>query len=215
MEGQSIRCRNADCSARASRQALHFASVCLSGANMGPAVVKALLDADVVRDAGDFFEVCEEQLLQLPRFGGKRTATLLKGIEAAKAMPLATLLTGLGIAHVGARTAKDLAAAFETAEGLQVCVCVCRSFRPGPQTPTNRWWPSSHAQGATLDAVQAIPGVGDVIAQSVVSWFSETDNRLLLQKLRRAGVACVREPSPAPATTGACRRRRHLLSATC
>ncbi|KAG1671906.1 hypothetical protein FOA52_003473 [Chlamydomonas sp. UWO 241] len=170
--GATLWCRNADCSARTSRQALHFAMACLGGANMGPAVVKALMDADFVRDAGDFFEVTEAQLLQLPRFGGKRTETVLRGIEAAKAMPLAMLLTGLGISHVGVRTAKDLAAAFETAEGLQ---------------------------GATLEEVQAVPGIGGVTAASVVAWFTEPDNRLLLQKLRRAGVACVREPPQAPA----------------
>ncbi len=91
----------------------------------------------------------------------------MAGLEASKDRPLARLLFGLGIRHVGETVARDLVAHHETLDAL--------------------------AQ-ATQEDLEAIDGVGPIVAESVVDWFAEAPNRAMVQRLRDAGVRMARQP---------------------
>jgi DNA ligase (NAD+) len=93
--------------------------------------------------------------------GDVSSRNLLNGIEASKQRPLARVIVGLGIRHVGPTAAQALAIALGHLDAIE-------------QAPE--------------DELVAVDGVGPVIAQSIVAWFTVPTNRALLEKLRAAGV---------------------------
>jgi DNA ligase (NAD+) len=140
----------------------HFASKgALDIDTLGEKNVAALVDADLVGDLADIYALQETQVTQLDRFGTLSAHNLVTGIAATTRPPLARFIYGLGIRHVGAQTAIDLSIAFGSLEGL--------------------------AQ-ATLDELQAIDGVGTVVAESITAWFASEDNTQLLGKFKLLGV---------------------------
>lgn len=129
---------------------------------LGEKNVVALVDAGLVKDLADIYALTKEQLLQIDRFAEVSAAKLIAAIAATKTPPLEKFILGLGIRHVGAQTAIDLAKTFTSVEVLQ---------------------------HATLAQLEAIDGVGTVAAESILAWFSDEDNRLLIDKFRELGVA--------------------------
>jgi DNA ligase (NAD+) len=128
---------------------------------LGEKNVVALIDAGLVKDFADIYTLTKEQLLQLDRFAEVSAQKLIDAIAAKKNPPLEKFILALGIRHVGAQTAIDLANTFESMEKLQV---------------------------ATLDQLEAIDGVGKVVAESILAWFSSEDNEALLDKFAAVGV---------------------------
>jgi DNA ligase (NAD+) len=106
----------------------------------------------------------------------KSASNLLAQIEASKTRDLPQLVFGLGIRHVGERTAAILARQFRTLEGL------------------------GHASVEELDAV---PEIGLTVAESVHDWFADEGNRALCERLRAAGVRTEMEAGAAGARTEA------------
>lgn len=140
----------------------HFASkAALDIDTLGEKNVVALVDAGYVHDLADIFELTAQQLLTLERFGSVSARKLIEAISAKRNPPLERFIYGLGIRHVGTQTAMDLANRF----GSLGALCT-----------------------ATLDELLAIDGVGTVVAESIVAWFSDEDNQALLQKFERLGV---------------------------
>ena len=140
----------------------HFASKgALDIDSLGEKNVSALVDAKLVHDLADIYTLTKDQILTLERFADISADNLLRGIEVAKKPPLARFIFGLGIRHVGAQTAIDLAERFESVEKL------------------------SHA---TLDDLLSVEGVGDVVAESILGWFADPDNATLLKKFDDIGV---------------------------
>ncbi|MET0980035.1 MAG: NAD-dependent DNA ligase LigA [Candidatus Saccharimonadales bacterium] len=140
----------------------HFASKgALDIDTLGEKNVVALVDSGLVKDLADIFTITRQQLLQLDRFAEKSAQKLIDAITLKKQPPLERFIFGLGIRHVGAQTAVDLAKKFESIDRLKI---------------------------AGLDAFLAIDGVGTVVAESLIAWFADPDNEMLLDKFTRLGV---------------------------
>lgn len=144
------------------RAVQHFASKgALDIDTLGEKNVEVLVDAGLVGDVADIYLLEKAQLLGLERFAEVSAQKLIDAIAAKKQPLLEKFLFGLGIRHVGAQTAIDLAGHFQSMEKL--------------------------AQ-ATMDELRAVDGVGEIVAESIMAWFADEDNLVLLEKLTRLGV---------------------------
>lgn len=145
------------------RALAHFASKgALDIETLGEKNVEALVDAGLVRDLADIYLLEKKQLLALERFAEISAQKLITAIADKKHPNLERFLYGLGIRHIGAQTAIDLANHFESIERLAL---------------------------ATIDELREVDGVGEIVAESVVAWFADEDNMKLLQKFADLGVA--------------------------
>ena len=145
------------------RALAHFASKgALDIDTLGEKNVEALVDAGLVRDLADIYLLEKKQLLALERFAEISAQKLITAIADKKHPNLERFLYGLGIRHIGAQTAIDLANRFESIERLAL---------------------------VTIDELREVDGVGEIVAESVVAWFADEDNMKLLQKFADLGVA--------------------------
>jgi DNA ligase (NAD+) len=164
-DGEAVsRCPNKrGCPAQQLQRVLHFVS---RGAmdidGMGDKLVQALLDNELIRDAGDLYAVTSAQLAGLDRMGEKSALNIVRAIEASKNPPLGRLIFALGIRHVGEHTADVLAQAFGSIDNLRQ---------------------------ATVDELSAVHEIGLTTAKSVVEFFGEDETVELLAKLSAAGIA--------------------------
>jgi DNA ligase (NAD+) len=123
---------------------------------LGPKIIDALMDAGLVSDFSDIFTLEKGDLLSLPRFAEKSVDNLLEAIEKAREITLSRFIVSLSIDHVGEETAIDLAKHFKTWDKL--------------------------AQ-ASVEELEAIDGVGGVVAHSIVTWFKNKDHQKVVEKL--------------------------------
>ncbi len=166
-------CVATDCPFQFIRHVEHFASrSAMDIEGLGSRLAIQLVEAGLLETLDDVFGLKHDPLAALEGFAEKKAANLVAGIENAKNRPLARLLFGLGIRHVGATVAEMLVAHFDTLDAL------------GAAAP---------------ETLEAIDGIGSVIAQSVVAWFAEDDNRALVERLRAHGVNLARLPEEAVA----------------
>jgi DNA ligase (NAD+) len=156
----------------------HFASKqCLDIENLGAAVAEALINAGYVKAPSDLFSLRHEQLILLDKLADKSADNLLAGIEAAKHCELWRLIHALGIPNVGAQTARDLAKHFGSMDGLAVA------------TYESYLRKKIGKKGQELKCEESVvPGVGGVVAESLLVWFTDPVHRELLEQLRVAGV---------------------------
>jgi len=162
-EGEAMAyCPNAVCPAQLIERLAHFASRgAMDIEGLGYKSAAALVEAGTVRDVGDLYSLDAERLHELPRMGDKTVANLLEAIASSKTRPLARVLYSLGIRFVGFQNAQLLADATGDMDALA-------------------------AMG--VEDLQAVEQIGPAIAQSVVSFFAQEQNRAIIEKLRRAGV---------------------------
>ena len=161
----AVRCVNAGCSAQLKRRIAHFASRnALEIEGLGPATVNQLVDNELVRDVADLYTLKAEEVGKLDRMGPGLTGNLMHQIAHSKDAPAAKVLVGLSIFHVGDTVAELLIDHFLSIEGLSQ---------------------------ADADAIEAIPGIGPQIAESVSTFFAQ--NRPLIEKLKAAGLRCFTE----------------------
>lgn len=140
----------------------HFASKgALDIDTLGEKNVVALVDAGYVSDLADIYTLTKAQLLTLDRFADISAQKLIDAIVEKKTPPLERFVYGLGIRHVGVQTAIDLVNTFGSLDAL------------------------AHA---TIDELQAVDGIGTVVAESVAAWFADEDNLALLDKFASLGV---------------------------
>jgi DNA ligase (NAD+) len=155
-------CPNFECPARQLEGLVHFASRgALDIRGLSYARLKQLIDAGLVHDASDLFDLKTSQLIKLERFAERSAEQLVEAIQASKAHPLSRLLFALGIDNVGETAAKQLARAFGTMDELA---------------------------NAREEDILAIHGMGETIAKSVTGWFGNAAARRLIEKLRRRGL---------------------------
>ena len=146
----------------------HFASKsALDIDTLGEKNVVALVNAGLVHDMADIYQLKKEQVLELERFADVSAQKLIDAIAASKTPELPRFIYGLGIRHVGTQTAIDLAERFQSLNKLSI---------------------------ATLEEVEAVEGIGMVVAESVLAWFADEDNQKLLQKFEALGVRPHYEP---------------------
>lgn len=144
------------------RSVEHFASKgALDIDTLGEKNVVALVDAGYVSDLADIYSLDKERLLALDRFAEVSAQKLLDAISAKRQPPLERFIYGLGIRHVGVQTAIDLANTFQSLDSLA---------------------------NATFEELQAVEGVGVVVAESIAAWFADEDNVALLTKFHTLGV---------------------------
>lgn len=128
---------------------------------LGEKNVVALVDSGLVKDTADIYTLTVEDLLKLDRFADISAKKLINAIAAKKNPPLEKFILGLGIRHVGTQTAIDLAAKFGSVERLQ---------------------------RTRIEQLEDVDGIGKVVAESIVAWFSDPDNTELLNKFEAVGV---------------------------
>ena len=157
-----VYCPNAACEGRVLESIIHFASRgAMDIRGLGEQRVAQLRDAGLVHDVGDLFELTVDQLLRLEGFAEKAATQLVEAISASRRQPLSTLVFALGIRHVGSTVAQLLARRFGTMDALQ------------------------RASAAEMAAVE---GIGPTIAEAVVSFFAQPNNRQLIARLEGFGL---------------------------
>ncbi len=155
-------CTNVACPGRQLEGLVHFASKdAMDIDGLSYARIQQLLDAGLIHDFGDLFDVTVAQLTALERFAQKSAENLVAAIAAAKQQPLSRLLFGLGVRHVGAQAAQLLARHFGSLDAMMT---------------------------ATTAQLGDVRGIGDIIASSVAGYFDDPTARRLLEKLRARGL---------------------------
>lgn len=153
------RCVSSDSFAQKKRRFYHFVSKkCFDMDGLGPKILDVLLEKGLVDSFDDIFVLKRGDLLALPRFAEKSVDNLLASIEKARNVTLARFVASLSVPQVGEETANDLANHFGTLEKIM---------------------------GATFEELEAIDGVGPVVAKSLTDWFGDTNNKQLVSRLQK------------------------------
>lgn len=163
IEGEvALRCVNPTCPAQIAEGIKHFVSRnAMNVDGLGEKVVEQLLREGYIQNVADLYLLQVEQLIELERMGQKSASNLVEALERSKENSLERLLFGLGIRHVGEKAAKILAEQYETMEALMA---------------------------ATQEELTSIHEIGDKMADSVVSYFSNDDVQLLIARLKDVGL---------------------------
>lgn len=160
-------CSNPTCFAVTREKLYHFVSKAAFDIDgLGPKSIDQLLDTGTIRDAGDLFTLKEGDLASLERFAEKSAANLVRAITNHANISLARFVIALGIRHVGEETAIDLAERFGSLNALI---------------------------NASKEELLAVHEVGEVMAESIVTFFRDPANRAALEKLLANGV-CIENP---------------------
>ena len=196
------RCENASCPARLRRGLEHFASrSAMNIEGLGESLVDQLIDCGLVRDFGDVYSLDPSQLENLvvtpreprseralPRKLGKVGRNVAAQIERSKSNDLSRLVYGLGIRHVGEKAAATLARHLRTMDAIL---------------------------DASVEALQTVPDIGPVVAESIRTFADEPRNRAVIRKLAAAGVNMAsQQPAPSIAAAGPLAGKTFVLTGT-
>ncbi len=184
-----VRCPNPYCAAQRIGGLLHFAGrggMDVDG--LGYKIMLQLVERDLVTEPADIFRLDTDTLEGLERLGRKSAENLSASIEAARRRPLARILNGLGIRHVGGQTAIDLAA------------WLARDLPRGEDETDAAWTrrAADRLRDASVAELTEVYGVGQVVAEGIVRFFSDEHTRDTLHRLVEAGVSA---EAPAPGAT--------------
>ena len=161
-------CVNPACPAQQMQKIIHFASRgAMDIEGLGDQRVSQLLTEGLISDVADLFSLKAESIAALEGMGELSATSLVGNIQAAKDQPLSKVLVGLGIRHVGPVAARELAKAFGDYRALVK---------------------------APLELLEALPGVGPVIAESVFDFTRDPESVIRMEKMLAAGVKLV-EPN--------------------
>lgn len=161
----ALRCINPVCPAQIKERLAHFASRdAMNISGFGPAIVEKLFAANLVHDVADIYQLTVADLMTLEGVKEKSADKLYQAIQVSKANSAEKLLFGLGIRHVGSKASRLLLEKFGDLESLEQ---------------------------ADFEAISAIDGLGEVIAQSLRSYFAKEEARKLLDELKGYGVNLV------------------------
>ena len=136
--------------------------------SLGEKTIDALFEKKLVKSVADIYRLTEEDIRKLDKFKDLSTRNLLQGIEASKSQAFERLLFGLGIRYVGQTVAEKLADQFQSIEALKK---------------------------ATYEDLIGVPEIGERIAESVVGFFRDPDNLMLIESLKEAGLKMKKETS--------------------
>jgi len=188
LEGEAVtRCTNLDCPAQLKNNVLHMASRgALDVDGLGEKLVDQLVDRGLVKRVSDVFALDAQTLAGLDRMGGKSAANLVAALERARDTTLPRFLLALGIGHVGETVADLLARHFRDLDPLM---------------------------HASIEEIDAVPGIGGTIAESVVRFFADPRNAAEVKRLRQLGVRWPKG-SPAPPRTGPLVGKTFVLTGT-
>ena len=155
-------CVNSDCPAQRVQRLVHWASRgALDIEGLGEERVRQFVEAGLLVDAADVYDLTVERLLPLERIGERSAQLLVAAVAASREQPLWRVLVGLGINHVGPTAARALARSFAELDAIVA---------------------------ADEEALTAVDGIGPTIAQSLHGWVAVDRNRRLLDRLAAAGL---------------------------
>lgn len=164
-EGEvALRCLNDQCPAKLRRGIEHFVSrTAMNIDGLGISIINLLIQNDFIKDYADLYNLSDkrEEITSLERMGEKSADNLLKSIELSKQNGLDQLLSGMGINLIGAKASKTLAEQFKSMDVLL---------------------------GLSHEVLIAVEEIGDKMAQSLVEFLSDEENKARIEKLRAAGV---------------------------
>lgn len=164
-EGQvDYYCPNDKCPARKVESLIHFASRdAMNIDGLGDRIIEDFYNFGYIGTIADIYclHQHEKDLIRLEGYGDKSISNMFEAIENSKTNSLERLIFGLGIPHVGAKTAKVLAAKFETMDNFMT---------------------------ATEDDLVKIPDIGDIIAKSVIDYFNDSHNKAIIEELKELGI---------------------------
>ena len=158
----ALRCLNPDCPAQLLRNIIHFASRdAMDIEGMGPAVIEQLISSGRIQSPADIYGLTEADIASLDRMGKKSAQNLIAAIERSKSNDLYKLIYSLGIRHIGESASRLLAGRFGTMQALTE---------------------------ATAESFASIDGFGEIMAESVVDFFSTSHAKELIHRLAELGV---------------------------
>lgn len=161
-EEVALRCINPKCPAQMKEGLNHFVSRnAMNIDGLGPRVLEQMYDKKLVADVADLYKLTEEELLTLDKIKEKSANNILTAIDNSKDNSVERLIFGLGIRHVGTKAAKILAEHFGDLETLSK---------------------------SDYESIIALDTIGDIIADSVVTYFSNEEVHELMNELKQAGV---------------------------
>lgn len=161
-DGAAIRCTNSLCPAQLSRSIEHFASKgAMNIEGLGPQIVNALLENKLIANCADLYLLSEEQVAGIERMGKKSAQNLLQSIERSKQAGLERLIYALGIRNIGEVAAASLASRYKSLDALM---------------------------RATREELCEIPDFGEITADSVINFFSHSQNIELCLRLSQLGL---------------------------
>jgi DNA ligase (NAD+) len=153
-------CVNPDCPTKNLRAMEHFVTA-FEIYTVGPKILARFKDEGLISDVVDLFHLKKEDIQSLERFGEKSAENIVNSIKGAKKITLPKFIYALGITHVGEETAFDLSQRFGSVKKLM---------------------------SATLEGINAISNIGEVVARSVHQWFADSRNREFVERLLAAGI---------------------------
>jgi len=167
LPGEAVtRCTGLNCPAQLKRGIIHFASKdAMDIDGLGPAVIGQLLDKHLIHNIADLYFLKYDDLIKLDRMGDKSVRNLLNAIEESKGRDLDRVIFGLGIDLIGSKAASILANHFKTMDSLEE---------------------------ASFDELTNIEEVGPKMADSIIAFFKERQNREIIGRLKEAGVNMVK-----------------------
>ena len=157
-------CFNPNCDRRNIEGIIHFVSrKAMNIDGLGEKIVEDFYNMHFINNIVDIYHLNKhrEDLIELEGYGDKSVDNLLKAIEDSKTNSLERLIFGLGIAHVGEKTAKILATRYKTLDNLM---------------------------GASLEELTNVNDIGEIIAKSIINYFSIEYNQSLIQELKDLGL---------------------------
>jgi DNA ligase (NAD+) len=161
-EGEVMhRCPNRACPSRGLETLINWVSAAMDIEGVGEQFVRRLWELGLLRSMPDLYRLTMEQLLELDGFQERSASNVLASIEASKAQPFSRVLFGLNIPDVGWVTAQNLARHFGTVDRLLE---------------------------ARQEDVMEVEGIGPDRAESIAEWFSDEQNRTLVEELRALGL---------------------------
>jgi DNA ligase (NAD+) len=161
-EGEAMhRCPNRACPSRGLETLIHWVQSAMDIEGVGEKDVRTFWKEGLLRSMPDLYRLRAEQLVPLKGYGKVSAPKKVEAIERSKEQPFFRILFGLNIPYVGYVTAQALAFHFGSAERLAA---------------------------ATRDEIQAVEGIGPVVAEAVAEWFADEENTLLVAELGELGL---------------------------
>lgn len=172
-EGEAVRrCLSQSCPAKLKESLLHWAGrKAMKIDGLGERIVDQLVEKGIVRDMSGLYHLTQEQLESLERMGPKSAENLLKEIDASRLLEFWRLLFGLGIRHVGERTAQILATHFGSIERLEQ---------------------------ASKEELEQVHEIGPKLAESIYEFLKQPENQQLIERLRAAGLTMKSDAAEPP-----------------
>lgn len=158
----ALRCLNPMCPAQIKEGLVHFVSRdAMDIRGLGPRVIEQMYEKELIHDVASLYQLTMDELLILDKIKEKSATNLLEAIEASRHRSVERLIFGLGIHHVGLKAARLLAQQFKDLD---------------------------HVMSATKEEIEAIDGMGEIIADSLVTYFSKQEVHDLVDELKESGV---------------------------